>query len=192
MAITTARQWKRKGGIDHHELDLPSGNTALVRRIKPEAFLESGLIPDPLAPIISEAINSKKGMRPEALSDLAQDHTKVGAALEMFDRALVYAVVEPVVQMSPPCIQCRAVEVGGNGIHIDRSKEGYHRFEGEPREPDVLYADDVDLEDKQFIFQYAIGGIADVAKFRHQLESSLADLQSGQGIQDDPGESAGG
>ena len=68
--VTSAKAWKGKQQAGELELALPSGNTCLVRRLQPEAFLTSGLIPDELSKMVTEAIRSKKCLPPDALKNL--------------------------------------------------------------------------------------------------------------------------
>jgi hypothetical protein len=173
--VTNAKQWKSKSKTGTHELTLPSGNVALCQPIKPEAFLESGMIPDPLMPMITKAINSKRGLPPSKVNEIAEDPKQLASAIEMFDRVLVYCVIEPAVDMPPICDVegCTATQFGGDGIHIDRAKDGYHRYIDPVRDESILYADEVDMEDKQHIFTWAIGGTADAKKFRGQRRATV-------------------
>lgn len=177
---TKASQWKGKQSKADAELDLPSGNTVKVRRIKPEAFLEGGMIPDALAGIVQKAINSKKGLPPKMVEELAKDPEKISAALETFDRALVFCVIEPVVEMAPGCNQC--TEKYTARVHIDRRADGFHRYVEDGRDEEVLYSDDVSLEDKQMIFQWAVGGVADISKFRGELAAVVESAQFGNDV----------
>ncbi len=174
--VTSAKQWKSKSKTGEYELELPSGNTALVRGIRPEAFLESGLIPDPLQGLIQSAINSKKGLPPSKVNEIAADPKKLAAAMEMFDRVLVYCVIEPSCVMPPLCDHCGERE--NVGEHIDKQHDEYHKFNATYDE-DVLYADQVDLDDKQFIFQWSIGGVADLETFRKEQRRTLQAAQAG-------------
>jgi hypothetical protein len=186
MERSTAKSWKskQKRGAD---LELPSGNVALVKPLKPEAFLQGGLIPDPLGQLVSKAINSKKGLPPTAMKDIADDPAKLAAAMEMFDRVLTYVVVEPEVRMPPLCV----VDVDGepcgkvatDAVHFDTHKSGHHRCEEAEREEDVLYADIVDMEDKMFIFNWCVGGTKDIASFRDELASNVGAVSADQALQ---------
>lgn len=181
MAITKASQWKSKtSSKENTELTLPSGNVALVRRIKPEAFLEGGMIPDALAGMVQKAITSKKGLPPKAVEEIASDPSKISAALEVFDRALVFCVVDPAVEMPLGCASCEASYT--SVIHIDRKTTGFHRYVEPETDAEVLYADAVDMEDKQFIFQWAVGGVQDISRFRGELANAVESAQSGKGV----------
>jgi hypothetical protein len=180
--VTNAKNWKSKSKAGEYELELPSGNKCLVRAIKPEAFLSAGLIPDPLTQMVMAAVNAKKGLPPSKMKEIAQDPTKLASAVEMLDRILVYAVIEPSVEMPPVCVAdrngepCGELYTGGEGVHIDRKKDGYHKFKEPERDEELLYADVVDLEDKQFIFQWCVGGTGDVESFREELKKSVGSV----------------
>lgn len=181
--VTNASQWKSKNRTGEFELELPSGNTCKARGIKPEAFLESGLIPDPLTAMIHQAINSKRGLPPAKLNEIASDPKKLTAAMEMFDRALVYCVIEPQVEMPPVCTVegCGNLYTGGEGVHVDRKHPEYHKYQEDERDPNILYADVVDMEDKQFVFAWAVGSVSDAKKFRKELADNMGALQQGEG-----------
>lgn len=104
QAPTSAASWKRNK--IREAVRLPSGNVALVRRVGPEAFMEQGIMPDTLAPIVQKAIHNKKGLPPKAIDDMVTDPDKLGEMVEMMDRLLCYAVIEPEVTMPPGCLTC--------------------------------------------------------------------------------------
>ena len=192
---TTAREWKKSSNAGKIDLTLPSGNVALVRRLKPEAFLASGLIPDALSDMVHKAIKSKKGLPPDAEAKIAEDPKKLIQALQMMDEVLCYVVMEPSVMMPPKC----GVIMGGIGAgkdtlcdeyvmtddkrHEDSGHPNFHVFMEDERDPDQLYADEVDMEDKNFVFQFAVGGTADVKRFRGEQSQRVANLSNGQAIQ---------
>lgn len=177
MAATSARDWKNKVNTQGSDLELPSGNTALVRQISPEAFITSGLIPDPLSAVISEAINSKKGLPPKKMEELTKDPKQLASTFELFDRVLCYVVLEPTVSMPPACKVC------GKYANTDEHRgENAHNYTEAQRDPDVLYADMVDMEDKMFVFNWALGGTRDLHKFRDQLTAGMAGLSDGQDV----------
>lgn len=188
---TTAREWKQKSVTGDIEITLPSENVAMVRRLQPEAFLKSGLIPDSLSAMITKAINSKKGLPPNALESIASDPKKIGQSMRMIDEVLCYVVVEPNVEMPP---KCQHVEDAINAasvcdqyfddteLHTNPQSVGYHKYSEGPRDEDTLYADQVVLDDKMFIFQFAVGGTADVEQFREELSSGVGDLSSSKTV----------
>lgn len=182
LAPTPAKQWKGKLNAAGTDLPLPSGNIARVRSLDPQAFLAQGMIPDPLSQMIRRSINSKKGLPPKELEKIADDPEKITAALEMFDRVLVHVVLEPPVQMPPPCTECS--EYANRPQHKEMSHDNYHAYREGARDGEVLYADEVDMGDKMFIFQWCLGGTRDLEKFRGEQAATLESLSDSQGVRD--------
>lgn len=150
--ITRAKDWKGKAN-QAAPLDLPSGNTALVRNPGMQAFLQAGIVPNELMPIILEALD--KNDMPD-LEGMQKDPAMLLKVMELMDNITVYCVVEPEVLPVP---------------------DG-----GEERDPEQLYADEVAMEDKLFIFQYGVGGTKDLEKFRTEQASALESLSTGTAV----------
>lgn len=186
MGATPVSQWKGKIEVEGIELPLPSGNTILARQMSPVAFMASGFMPDPLTNIVREAINTKQGLKPKALDDMSKDPKKLGAALETFDRVLTYVVIEPTISMPPGCcVSIAGVECGeliSAPVHQNSSESGKHAFQPGARKDDVLYADQVDMDDKIFVFQWALGGTSDLVRFREEQSSALESAPDGEDV----------
>lgn len=155
--------WKRKKGED---LDLPSGNVALVKRPGMESFITEGIIPDSLMSIINDAIAKGRGMPPEKMAEISKDPKTVNDMMDAMDRILVKVVIEPKVL-----------------LHKD--PEG-NVLPEEARDDEAIYTDDVDFEDKAFIFNYAVGGTRDLERFRKETSASLDAVQNVNGVRDAP------
>lgn len=150
--VSTVAGWKKKAqGAD---LELPSGEVCLARNVGMQVFLERGLIPNSLMPIIRQAL---VGEEPDLkMDDISEEQIK--EMMDLFDAATVLCVVEPKVHRVP--------------------RDG----EGEPvpiedRDPDKLFVDEVDFEDKQFIFQWVVGGTRDLERFREEQSASVERLR---------------
>jgi hypothetical protein len=146
-----------------------------MRNLSPAAFLSSGMIPDPLMGIIQKAINSAKGLPPSAMKEIVADREKIVEALLLFDRVLTYCAVEPKIQMPPPCTDC--------GEYLTAKHANDHQYHEGERDPNVLYADQVVMDDKTFVFQWALGGTKDIQSFRSEQAANVASLSDGQGVQ---------
>jgi hypothetical protein len=144
---TTAREWKQKRGAD---LPVPSGNVALVRLLGPEVLMRKGSMPDSLLPIVEAAVREGKGMPPQKMAELASDPEKLDEILVLIDHVVVEAVIEPRVAPAPE--------------------------NEDDRRPDVLYVDEVEWEDKIFIFNFVVGGTRDLETFRKQQAAALASM----------------
>lgn len=136
--VSTAAQWKKSA--EGYELEVPSGNVALVRRPGMLAFLQAGILPNSLTKIVKEKMGSKGDdveIDREALGELTFEEM-----IEAYDAVTLYCVVQPELHPVP---------------------------EGE-RDPSLLYVDEVDMDDKMFIFQWAVGGTRDLESFRQQKD----------------------
>lgn len=158
---TSIAEWKRAS--KPAPLKLPSGFVALVRVPGLSKLLSEGLIADTLTPMAEAAVQrGKTGRSSEPteadLVDLARDPQKIAQALDTFDKVLVYCVVEPRVTYYKD----------DDGVIIPEDE----------RDPDVLYSDEVDLEDKMFIFNVTVGGTKDLEKFRQQFSETVDGIQS--------------
>lgn len=195
LTPTAASEWKGAEAFAGQDLPLPSGNVARVKRMSPTDFLKDGSIPDPLTDIVRKAIHTKKGLNPKDLEAISDDPKQLASALEMLDRTVTRVVVQPVVQMPPACDQ--PVEDGICGlyanepVHETPMRSGHHAYHEGVRDASILYADVVDLNDKMFIFQWALGGTADLAQFREELQAGVGSLQDSQDVQRAPKRSAG-
>lgn len=189
---TKAQDWKKKRQAGQVEIDLPSGNQCLAQFLQPEAFISGGFIPDKLTDMVTKAINTKKGLPPSALKEMTKDPKQISDAMYMMDKVLCYVVVQPTVLMPPTC-GMEPASKRGSGVkcgkyfdvpeHRDTANVDYHTYLEDARDPDVLYADEVDLEDKVFVFQWAVGGVADVESFREGYQATLESVSAGKAVE---------
>lgn len=181
LVPTPASEWQGKIAVEGTPVPLPSGNVALLRPIAPEAFLTSGMIPDPLLPIVQKAIHTKKGLNPKDLErQMEVKPEMVATSLELFDRVLEYAVVEPNIQMPPPCRHCE--QYANKPQHQNRDSADYHRYTEGDRDKSVLYADQIDMQDKMHVFQWALGGTSKLSNFRNELEGNVAPASDSEDV----------
>lgn len=159
---TSVREWKAAN--KPAPLTLPSGFTALVKVPGLAKLLAEGLISDTLTPIAEAAVQSGKGdkaprgMTDEQMREMAADPKKLSEAFDTFDKVLCYCVVEPHVEYY-------------------KDEEGTVIPE-EDRDEDVLYSDEVDLDDKMFIFNVVSGGTKDLESFRKEFGEIVDNVQS--------------
>ena len=180
---TTARSWKKKNKDDKklHDVSLPSGNVAQVRRPGPELFVRQGLVPNGLLqmvlPLLEDA--KKQGAKgdtseiPEAefaklQEELLSDPSKFADMITMVDNITLACVVQPKVWPASKREEIMA-------------QEGWDQLDAEAQEAaldEYLFVDEVDFEDKMMIFQFAVGGTADLERFRLGTESAVAARQA--------------
>lgn len=188
--VTTAKDWKKKQGA---ELPLPSGNVALVRPVGMETFLRHGMIPNSLRRI---AVEAAQGQSPKPFKIDDFDESQIEDMMTLFDSVCVFCVLEP--KVTPiPVWTAKDVEAGlcddddlDKPVPPDtRESERWrdlHQIQGER-----LYVDEVDLNDKMFVFQFAVGGTKDAEKFREEQASALGAV-SGRPTVDGPALATGG
>lgn len=183
---TSAAEWKSASGIE--DIEVPSGNIAKVRRVGPEAFMGSGIVPDALSPMIDEAIKDKKGLPPAKVAEsISEDPESLPAMIEMLNRVVVYAVIQPKVEMTPGCMQAIEARVRKEPVMSVCGKPGFdpvhklgspgtHKFREDERDPELLYVDEVSIEDRVFIMNFAVGGTRDLERFRGEHAESMAGM----------------
>lgn len=177
---STARTWKRNKGED---LELPSGNVALVKRPGPAALMAQGVLPDDLTPIVNDALKTGKKVSKEQTKDLMKDPKALSSLTDAIDRICAVVIVEPAV------LYHRRQVLGEDGepkMGTD-GKEAWEDIPEEDRDEETyIYTDEVDFDDKMMIFQFAVGGTRDFHRFREELAGSVGDLSSGEAGEGQP------
>lgn len=147
---TSASQWKKKT-TEGLLVRVPSGNTALIRTPGMSVFLEAGVIPNALLPLIQDSMTRGAAPKDEDLVDLLKDKQKIQDIVDLASAVTVYCCIDPVVAEKP-------LDDDGNLIPIGDKR----------RDPDTLYVDEVDFNDKMFIFATATGGTEGLERFRQE------------------------
>lgn len=151
---TTVKGWKKANA--ERDLTLPSGNVCLVKRPGLPELIAQGVIPDTLMPFAQEAVKNAETGRPDhdannsKIAELMSAPGGMDAMFEAMDRVSALCVIEPPVRYH------KQDDGRGNWIELG---------EGD-RDPEVLYTDEVDFDDKVFIFTYVVGGTSDLESFR--------------------------
>lgn len=171
---SSAKDFKAKS---RHTITLPSGSEMVVRRVGVEQFLASGKVPNALMPMMTamfsgkgaEAIDSKE-LNPEMVADM----------LAMFDLVLVAMAVDPPVSHVPS-----PDENGERWMSVQAPDTPGRIRVPWVRSDEILYTDEVDNNDKQFLFQFAVGGTANAEKFLAEQSEYVAGLQQKQKVGQD-------
>jgi hypothetical protein len=142
-------------------LELPSGESMRVKNPGGlKLFMREGMIPNSLMGLMQGAVDT--GAKPDMSQIVTPDGVDpelVEDMLGLLDNILVTCALEPRVHPVP------------------------EDEEEDPRDDELLYTDEVDEEDKMFIFQWVVGGTRDVEQFRSELTSELADLGAVQAVE---------
>jgi exosome complex RNA-binding protein Rrp42 (RNase PH superfamily) len=156
-------------GVDTEDLECPSGQTCLVRRVDIMRLMSDGTLhkTDMLTSLVEKNHVAKKAKggknAPRAaqmdnekmLKDALRDPAKMKELVDTIDSIVLATVVKPEIHPVP-----------------DSDEE---------RNVGWIYIDSVDINDKTFIMQYAFGGTRAAARFLEELNESadrLADVES--------------
>ena len=166
--LTSAAEWKKASeaeglGGKPIPLQVPSGKTAMVRPVGLQAFFELGIIPNSLLGvlegILAKAKTGKKVKEADVdavMADLSKDPQKIVDLLKMADAVAVHCFRDPKVYPTP--------------------------LPEEERSDELLYADEIDLEDKLFVMNFAFGGARELEPFRAKLAGDVAPVRAGQNV----------
>jgi hypothetical protein len=136
-------------------ITLPSGKVMRIRSVGFQAFLKAGIVPNSLMSIVESAVN--EGNEPE-VNDLVGDSSSLNDMLAMVDEVVVFVALDPEVKRVPKTEK--------------------------DRRDNILYVDEVDEDDKQFIFGVCTGGTRDVEQFRQQSANVVASVQRRNNLED--------
>jgi len=191
---TTAAQWKKK---KTEVLELPSGQYAKIRRPGMEKFLSAGFLPNALSGEITKQLNKAQG-RPDKKMDVAEimkafDGQDFNELVDTMDRITAYCFMEPEVLWHKRIVMAQEGEDGEPSpvFTADGKRELTEVIPDEDRDEEALYTDEIEQDDKNFVFQYAVGGSSDLKRFREETQSFVAPLESGGDVEHAPERTAG-
>lgn len=163
--VTSATDWKsgRKGQTGTYAVALPSGNTARLRRADLQTFISLGIIPNSMLKIVQKQIERSRKGKPQNEEKVSQefeamieDPQKLADVIMLADNITVYVVVEPKVLPVPD--------------------------DEEDRDAEALYIDEVDMGDKMFIFNWAMGGSPDAETFLDEPTKDVGSVSAGENV----------
>lgn len=174
---------KRGGGSKPVEIQLPSyvmdehgqptgeHNVALVRVPDPMALIGMGILDsvDSLTRLVGLKIDEieasgKPSSQAATIKKLSESKDDLMAGVDLIDKVVEWMVVEP------KCIRPVVRDEAGQPVKVDGKEV---RLADEARDPDQLYTDEVDLEDRMFILNYAVGGSRDLDSFREGTQAVM-------------------
>jgi len=147
-----------------YELVLPSvdddgePNTCTARRPGPQGLIKNGILDslDSLSGIAGDSLLGDAESMKSTAESLRSNPKKLVEMLDVIDKVTVLCVCDPKVSLPPEA--------------------------GEERDPEVLYVDDVDLDDKMFIMQWAMGGTSDLETFRKETQQLVGNVETITGV----------
>lgn len=140
------------GGSYGDDLEMPSGQLAYVKKPGVDKLIEAGVLHslDSLSGVV-EGLIAKGDGKPVAIPEsVMKNPSQIDALIHIVDKVVCHVVIKPAVTMKPNDVTSR--------------KNG------------VVYTDMVSLEDRLFIFQYAVGGTTSIEQFRAESALPLGNL----------------
>lgn len=188
---TSAADWK-KSTTDSDEkakaVKVASGKTALVKRGDLMVYLRAGRIPNALLPLIRASIQQNSGMKKEeidaSIKESVEDENVIEDMIKLTDMITVDKVVEPKVHPVPVC----RFETDGHACGKSQPDHlgSDHKYDGDERDEQLLYVDEVDFQDKMSIFNYVIGGDGALETFLSEQERDVESVPDGEAVEDSP------
>lgn len=180
LEVTDASEWKGKRNVVGTKLKLPSGNVALVKQVDLTTFVAEGMVPNALLPVVQEFVgpeNSEgKRVSQADVQKIMDDPKQLADIIRLTDAVVQQAVVKPSIEPVPVWTQ-EDVEAG------DCDEEQLGEVANEKRDPDLLYIDETDMVDRQFIFQWVVGGTRDMERFREQSAALVPGLEDVEAVE---------
>lgn len=153
------------GGVGEVDLTVPSGSLCRVKRTGPQGLIKMGLLDslDSLTGLVkTEHFDRVAGQQSavvntDAIKDFAKNAEAIQAGFALIDKVCVGVVVQPRIYATP---------LDDNGDPLP----------SEQWDPEKIYVDSVELDDKLFILQFVVGGTADLETFRKERAELVADV----------------
>lgn len=160
-------------------LTLPSGQTCHAKVVGIQGVLEAGVLgeADSLTAFVGRdyirKVRGAKGKPDFEEIDpqkLLKDPATLQKIVKMVDGLMPHVIVNPVVACHYRVVNEETKETMMIGPDV--------RISG------VIYTDQIPLEDKMFIFNFAMSGVKEVETFRKQSEVAMGDVADGEGVPD--------
>jgi hypothetical protein len=170
------------GQLYLHDLEVPSGQLCQVRRPGVEGLMRENVLPriDRLTDLVDKK-HVRRVREGKQISDsidlasLAADQDQLLELLSIADRVVEAIVVQPLI--------LRPVVRGEHGELMLDADGKEIMLQPADRQPGVVYTDYIDANDRMFIFNYAVGGSADLERFRQQSAKLIGSLGTGEDME---------
>jgi hypothetical protein len=191
---TSAADWK-KASSQYPLVETPTGKWIRIKKPGMTRFLDGGFLPDTLASAVRREIDNasrkpgaKKTSEREIMRELTADMDP-GAVMDMLaslDRIVVEVVVEPTFVWHRRPVREDPDDPTSPVKLDDKGREVLEDIPEADRHDDVVYTDEMDQSDKNFVFQVAVGGSTDLSRFRQEQVAVMDALSAGQSVEEAP------
>lgn len=167
--------WATAGLDQSTFITLPSGQTCRARPIGMEGILASGLLGD--ADSLTGYVGKQHVRRVRGAKGVP-DADEVDAKSVMKDPAALKKIVFLVDRLVPQVVVSPVVH-----LHFEFVADGDTRMiPPEERVKGQIYTDMIGLQDKMYLFNFAMAGVIDLETFRKQSEDVVGTVDDGQGV----------
>jgi len=164
------------------DLEMPSGQLCQVRRPGLEGLMREGVLPriDKLTDLVDKkhvkrVREGKMDIGEIDIASLAVDQDQLMELLDVCDKVVEAVVVQPSVLR--PIIRDQT----GKPVLDPEGKEQI--LPPGMRDPEQVYTDYVDAQDRMFIFNYAVGGSRDLESFRDEIDKLAGSVGAGENVE---------
>lgn len=165
---TNVGEWRSKRG---EAIELPSGNVALVAKPDLRKFLHGGDVPDSLTALVKAQISGDQNKIEKEQAKMGEYDGMLEDYFTYMDYIVTQTVIEPVVLQVPT-----REDEDGNIEDVPYDERDLEAG---------LYADEVDFDDKMFLFDFAIRGTKDLESFRVEQAQLMGSSPNGEGVSDE-------
>lgn len=166
LKVTSAEEWDVEEG---QLLQLPSGKVIRARRSMDLIhLLKAGKIPNPLGPLVQRMIDSGGSDTPQ-MKELGMEG--LSAMMAMVDDCVLRVVIEPKVVPAPP------MDEGETPEDYMQRVAGWR-----PDDRSLVGINQIDLDDRMYIFLFAQGMASDLESFREEQKAAMASPQDGAAV----------
>jgi hypothetical protein len=157
------------------DITVPSGQRALVRRPGVHGLVAAGILDhvDSLTALVGEKHIKRVEGKPQVdVKALSQDGKRLAESLDVIDKIVCHVVLKPIITPTPNCKVCNKNlewHAWADAKEVDHSPD--IEFE-----KGLIYASQVDLEDKMFLLNFAVGGTRSLESFRGESDELVASL----------------
>jgi hypothetical protein len=152
-------------------VELPSGKVVKIKRLGLVTLISENLLGDQLTGLAQKAVDAGKGIDPAKTEELAADPAAISQMLLTFDAVTLRTWVQP---------RPRAA------VYPEGHERAGQPLDDEDRDDEILYVDEIDMDDKIFTFNYVSGGSSDLEQFRKELAQPMAGIPTGEGVAGTP------
>jgi hypothetical protein len=158
------------------QLTLPSGQTCTAVRLGVEGLVHAGILDhaDELTAITDKHVKKTRTGKVEPEVDsrsVMRDPESLRAIITIADKALPHIVTAPLVRL-------HYVSSGTS----QRMLTVDERAQIQADDPGVVFTDQVGLEDKMWLFDWAIGNLAGMRAFREEPDADVAGVANEPGV----------